>query len=570
MDAELPMRWQAEWVWCGDTGVDVWELEGKRDREMVDRFVMLRRSFDLEELPARAFVRAVANSRVVVWVNGDEIARGPVRSDPRRMRAEVADVTSALRPGPNVVAVLARYYGVATSWWLPGPVTLGLGGGSMAAELRLGEDAVIGTDEQWRAQGGGAWRTGHLLADQRALSARPAWRDADPRLARVPDGGFHLMAIDFGETVAGTLRVEMTGPPGTQIDVALGERERNGLLEGAFAHHALRYVARGQGDRHESFDPVGGQHAVVAVQATGSVEVRISVQERLFPRAAGSVSFRCSDPLLERIFAVGLRTVDLCSLDAYIDCPTRELRAWTGDSVVHQAVHLATSDDWSLARCHPQMAASPRTDGMLPMAAVANFGGQPLEAAYIPDSPLPWIRSVHNLMRYTGDRELVAGLLPQAEGVLRWFLPYRGLDGLLFDVPGWVLIDWSDVPVSGTSAALNALWARGLRDFEDMTRWLGDNGRADWARRLRADVRRGFETFWDGARWLYRDHRLEGHVQPSVSRHTSAAAVCAGIVPRDRLSEIALALADRTRLAHSSVSTEAFDAGEFERGLGFV
>ena len=664
MDAELPMRWQAEWVWCGDTGVDVWEREGKRDREMVDRFVMLRRSFDLEELPARAFVRAVANSRVVVWVNGDEIARGPVRSDPRRMRAEVADVTSALRPGPNVVAVLARYYGVATSWWLPGPVTLGLGGGSMAAELRLGEDAVIGTDEQWRAQVGVAWRTGHLphahagflfetvdarrlpagwtlpdfddsdwraaellkprnfgsrgparppsdpfgslpvrpipqlagalrhparvrvaaasraarepdplaqvLADQRALSARPAWRDADPRLARVPDGGFHLMAIDFGETVAGTLRVEIDGPPGTQIDVALGERERNGLLEGAFAHHALRYVARGQGDRHESFDPVGGQHAVVAVRATGPVEVRISVQERLFPRAAGSVSFRCSDPLLERIFEVGLRTVDLCSLDAYIDCPTREFRAWTGDSVVHQSVHLATSDDWSLARWHPQMAASPRTDGMLPMAAVANFGGQPLEAAYIPDWPLHWIRSVHNLMRYTGDRELVAGLLPQAEGVLRWFLPYRGLDGLLFDVPGWVLIDWSDVPVSGTSAALNALWARGLRDFEDMTRWLGDNGRADWARRLRADVRRGFETFWDGARWLYRDHRLEGHVQPSVSRHTSAAAVCAGIVPRDRLSEIALALADRTRLAHSSVSTEAFDAGEFERGLGFV
>ena len=92
-------------------------------------------------------------------------------------------------------------------------------------------------------------------------------------------------------------------------------------------------------------------------------------------------------------------------------------------------------------------------------------------------------------MRYTGDRELVAGLLQQGEGVLRWFLPYREHDGLVADVPGWVLIDWSDVPVAGTSAALNALWARGLRDFEDMARWLGDNGRAAWARSLRAKVR---------------------------------------------------------------------------------
>ena len=204
------------------------------------------------------------------------------------------------------------------------------------------------------------------------------------------------------------------------------------------------------------------------------------------------------------------------------------------------------------------------------MAAVANYGGRPLEAAYIPDWPLHWIRSVHNLMQYTGDRELVAGLLQQGEGVLRWFLPYREHDGLVADVPGWVLIDWSDVPVAGTSAALNALWARGLRDFEDMARWLGDNGRAAWARSLRAKVRDAFEAFWDPERKLYRDHRLEGSVQPSVSRHTTAAAVCAGIVPRERLGAIAVVLADRAVLAHSSVSTEAFDAGEFQRGLRFA
>ena len=36
------------------------------------------------------------------------------------------------------------------------------------------------------------------------------------------------------------------------------------------------------------------------------------------------------------------------------------------------------------------------------------------------------------------------------------------------------------------------------------------------------------------------------------------------------LAGVALALADRAALAHSSVSTEAFEAGAFERGLRFV
>src|SRR5919106_1490449 len=403
MGADLPTRWQAEWVWFGETGVLVGALEGERDPEVVDRFVLLRRAFELDARPARALLRAAANSRLVVWVNGEEVARGPVRSDPRRLRAEVADVTSVLHPGRNVVALLARYYGVATSWWLPGPVTLGLGGGCVAAELRL-DDVVMGTNEQWRARPGAAWRTGRMphahagflfeTVDARELPV--GWMLADyddsdwsaaellkPRHfgsrgpVRPPSDPFGPLSARPIPQLGGELRHPLRGriapasPGGPALDPlaqvladqkGLSDarawrdadparvRVGDGLLEQAFAYHALRYVARGDADAYESFDPVGGRHAVVAVRATGPVELRVSVQERLFPRGAESVSFRCSDPLLERIFEVGLRTVDLCSLDAYIDCPTRELRAWTGDSVVHQSVHLATCDDWSLAR----------------------------------------------------------------------------------------------------------------------------------------------------------------------------------------------------------------------------
>ncbi|MBS1879669.1 MAG: alpha-L-rhamnosidase [Actinobacteria bacterium] len=664
----MPYRWDARWVWIGDTGHRPGLISGSVDPKVRDRFVLLRRSFELEQVPEEAVLRAVANSRLVAWVNGHEVARGPVRADARSTCCELAAVAGHLRRGRNLIAVLGRYYGVATAWWLPTPVTLGLGGAAVAAELTLADGATIGTDESWRALPGSAWVAGpHLLrngsgflpeiVDARQLPV--GWTEVEfddgewpfaepidpvndgylgvqqppsdpfgplpprpiPRLSgetrrpvsvalmpaaavgavgaegpieqviadqrtadlsaraelpasaavEIAAAGSHLVALDFGRTVAGTVCLELEAAAGTQIDWALSEEvDDEGLLVSDFAHTGLRYTARGSADGHESFDPVGGRYAVVSVRSEGPVRLRAEIRERLFPPDRGPAPFRCSDPLLNRIFEIGLRTVDLCSQDAYVDCPTREARAWTGDFVVHQSVHLATAADWSLARWHPQLANAPRGDGMIPMAICSDLGGGPLEGSYIPDWALHWIRAVHNLMRYAGDRELVASLLGTAERVLRWFEPYRGRDGLLAEVPGWVLIDWSAVSVAGTSAVLNALWARGLRDFEELAGWLGDGGRAAWARERRRQVGAGFEQFWDPERELYRDHRVDGVVRPAASRHANAAAICAGIVPAERLGALAATLADRSRLVQSAPALELLAGGGLSEGVSYV
>jgi hypothetical protein len=83
--------------------------------------------------------------------------------------------------------------------------------------------------------------------------------------------------------------------------------------------------------------------------------------------------FTCDDEELNRIFKAGLRTVQLCSHVAFIDCPTREQRAWVGDGVVHQMVHLATNTDWRLVWCYLTLGNSPRSDGILPMSVVGDI-----------------------------------------------------------------------------------------------------------------------------------------------------------------------------------------------------
>ncbi|MGM1016189.1 MAG: alpha-L-rhamnosidase N-terminal domain-containing protein [Actinomycetota bacterium] len=351
----------------------------------------------------------------------------------------------------------------------------------------------------------------------------------------------HVTIIDAGLVTSGRLRLTFAGESGDIV--------RGGLLEAvgpaAFESGAPVQVVLDDGETvFEPFDTVGGRYLVFSAHSdSGRLPrlVRAEVTEVHRPRHGAH--FACSDPELTRIVEVSLRTVDLSAVDAYLDCPTREQRAWTGDSVIHQSVDLVMNADWSLAVWNPVLLARPRADGILPMAAAGDFAALPIPT--IPDWSLHWITSVHNLMRYTADREVIAPLLPVVESALRWFLPYVR-DGRLVDVPGWVLIDWSPVQVEGSSAALTALWARGLRQFAEIALWMGDRGRADWADETWSDVVRGFGGFWDAARGAYRDNILAtGVLGTGVSEHVAAAAVLAELVPAHRIDEVRALL--RTR-----------------------
>ena len=118
----------------------------------------------------------------------------------------------------------------------------------------------------------------------------------------------------------------------------------------------------------------------------------------------------------------GIRTVQLNSRDAFTDCPTREQRAWVGDSVVHQMVHLVTNPDWRLAWQYLNLSNSPRSDGILPMTVAGD-----IEAAggiTIPDWSLHWVHGVYNLLPLPGDQDAVKAFMPTVERVLRWYAPY--------------------------------------------------------------------------------------------------------------------------------------------------
>lgn len=649
-------RWRGRWLWWRRPAIRTETATRPVAADPRDDIALFRREFVVTQVPDSVPARLWTDGRHVVWVNGVEVGRGPVRSDPRAARYDVVDLAPHLCEGTNVVAVLGRHFAAATSWWMPAPPSYSLGAGSFVFEASVAGEWVV-SDRSWRCLPGTAWTSVPVPGDVACLplesfDARAfprAWNDvgfddgawtaaveiaavhtgsfgsssppsepfgmllppvraaypsgqrhdadlvgrftvtptdlvADPVRqvlddeqqtpadgGRTTEGGATVLDFDLGRIAAGTVLLDVEGAaPGTVVDLAVAEHlDAAGRLVTLGQHAGLRYVAAGGDDEHfESLDVLGFRHAHVVVRPpAGSAPptVRLSVQDRHRPRPEGS-SFACSDRLLERIFEVGLRTVDLCALDAYVDCPTREQRAWTGDSVVHQMVDLVANPDWSMARWHPQLATMSRSDGMLAMAVASDFADD--DRTFVPDWSLHWVRSVHNLFRYTGDRDLVARLLPVAERVLRWFESYLGPDGLLIDVSGWVLVDWSSVYTQGCSSALNAMWARALEDFAEMSAWLGNEGSAQWARSRRAAVREGFDLFWDEQRGVYVDHVLDGVPQRAAAQHGGAAGLAAGIVPTDRRGRVVERLVDRSRLVrHSWVMDPVTPTGD---SSGFV
>jgi hypothetical protein len=119
-------------------------------------------------------------------------------------------------------------------------------------------------------------------------------------------------------------------------------------------------------------------------------------------------------------------------------------------------------------------------------------------------------------------------------------------------VTGWVIIDWAAVSTAGKSAALNALWARALREYAEIARALGCEGPGSWATSRAAELQGGFELFWDEPRGVYVDHAVANEPRRPVSQHSNAAAVAAGLVPRERLARVLDGILDPDRIVHAA------------------
>jgi hypothetical protein len=158
------IRWRGHWIWTEPPAISSSPFTGPDDaKARAQAHGLFRKSFALEQVPECAPARITADSRYVLFVNGEEVFRGPVRSQPRRMHYDLFDLAPHLKVGENTIAVYVRYYGAANSYWIPAVANMALGKtGVLVFEAnvfasRLDDAGWLVSDGSWKAMTSNAW-----------------------------------------------------------------------------------------------------------------------------------------------------------------------------------------------------------------------------------------------------------------------------------------------------------------------------------------------------------------------------------------------------------------------------
>lgn len=134
--------WTGKWIWTPG------------EPAPRNSYTYFRKRFTLERAPKEARLLLTADSRYQVWVNGEFIGRGPVRSDRRWLYYDNWGVDKYLKKGENSIAVLVHHYGEWTFQYMQGR------GGLLAEVVGFGGEKLAQTDAGWKALRSEAWLTG--------------------------------------------------------------------------------------------------------------------------------------------------------------------------------------------------------------------------------------------------------------------------------------------------------------------------------------------------------------------------------------------------------------------------
>ncbi|MFD0672404.1 alpha-L-rhamnosidase N-terminal domain-containing protein [Cohnella sp. GCM10027633] len=366
-----------------------------------------------------------------------------------------------------------------------------------------------------------------------------------PRTFRLADypHGFSLL-LDLGATRLVYPRTVWEGAGGAAIDMTYGEH----LNEDG--KHIRHYHWYGLGDRATGDErrgtldwrlaqPKGFRYLQLTVRgARGDVTLkRIELKSASYPTTRLG-SFRCSDPLLERIWEMGVRTQATNMEDAYTDCVTRERGQYIRDTVIQYHTNLAAFGDRALMRRSLELIGqSPDETGKF-RAVYPNEGDYT-----IADFALNALEGFETYYAHTGDKELISRYWEPILRNLAWFheladergdllldadwdkkrgikAHYGGFHGDLAIVPGYM-------DNTGVHCVFSCTYLIALRRAAALADAIGRTADESELRRRIGVLERSIrDAFWDEGRGCYADTLARG----THSAHASLFAARAGVL----------------------------------------
>ncbi|MBI4603528.1 MAG: glycoside hydrolase family 78 protein [Planctomycetes bacterium] len=378
----------------------------------------LRKGFSLTKPVRRATAYASALGLYELRLNGRRVGNDwftPGWTDyDKRVYYQTYDVTGLVQQGDNAVAAV-----IADGWYAG---YLGFGGERdhygtrirLLAQLEIehadGSKTVVASGPDWKASTGPLLEADFLMGEAfDARRAMPGWDDAGfddagwsaadvtPRIAAlvqahpgppvreleplrpvaITEPAKGRFVFDLGQNFAGVARLRVRGAASGQ-EITLRHAEvlnPDGTIYTTNLRSARatdRYIAAGRGE--ETWEPRFTFHGFRYVEVSGypgrpGEDAVAGIPLSSTTPAAGS--FRCSNPMLDKLFSNISWTQRMNFIDVPTDCPQRDERlGWTGDAQIYIRAACMIADTQAFyTKWLADLADAQRADGSFPMVA---------------------------------------------------------------------------------------------------------------------------------------------------------------------------------------------------------
>lgn len=346
-----------------------------------------RKEIELPAKPVKALLDITGDDYYKFYVNGQFVVQGPEPGYPFAQPYYAIDISRFLDQGRNCLASHAYYHGLVCRAWNSGDNRSGF---MLTLDLTFpdGSTAHYATDPTWKCLTSRTFSANRTFGydtqfnENIDMRLEPiGWRengfdDADwlvplcgrqdhvfvkqitpplehervePALVKQLGAGHYF--FDFGGEIVGHTRLRLHGSAGQVVTVRHGEE-----LAGPFQ---VRYQMRcnciyedhvtlsGGGDLAEFYDYRGFRYLELS-NAPAKPEVWVDVRHHPFDESASE--FKSSDDLLNRIWDLSKRGIEMGCQGVFVDCPTREKGQYTGDTYLTALSQLILTADPSLAR----------------------------------------------------------------------------------------------------------------------------------------------------------------------------------------------------------------------------
>jgi len=333
-------------------------------------------------------------------------------------------------------------------------------------------------------------------------------------------GSFPAIVLDFGKEVVGYPSYTLKGMSGANVSFWYGESLDlyrydtvilNGEIQTYLPYHlrAFRYLK------------IVFNNSVTPIELYG-----VSIRMFHYPYDYTAAAFKSSDSLLNQIWETSKYTVQMNSLEHFVDCPLREQAQWLADArVMSMANHWVFNSPDIIKKAIRQFLAVQDKDGLIPATGPMD---SPLTNL---DFPCHFIMMAYEYYYYTGDKDFLIEVYDKLKKIISYFESLTDSEGFIIDknLKGFFL-DWAFIDKNGQITGAQCLFYQSLISFAKIAKIIDEDIEAelydDKARILKDKIN---TLLFNKEKGLYCDCRINGKFSEHYSQQSTAYALITGV-----------------------------------------